>query len=152
MIGEKIAQAPVTDSRAPTAQSVEQVMGQLVNSARVDVVFGQPIEREGATVIPCAEIAVGLGMGAGTGPVDEHGQPVGSGGGGGGGSRGRPIAVIVMSKNGVRVEPVLDLTKIVLATFTTGGFMLIWLGRLIRTGRSSKKGPSFSRLKKAIES
>ncbi len=144
MIDETIAQSPVTNS-------VGQVLGQLANAARVDAVFGQPIERDGATIIPCAEIAVGLGMGTGSGPMDEHGKPVGSGGGGGGGSRGRPIAVIVMSRDGVRVEPVLDLTKIVLGSLTTGAFMLFWLGRLARTNRGGK-GPSFSQLKRAIES
>ncbi len=144
MIEEKIAQSPATNS-------VEQVLGQIANAARVDNVFGQPIEREGTIVIPCAEIAVGLGMGIGSGPADEQGRPTGSGGGGGGGGRGRPIAVIVMSKDGVRVEPVLDLTKIVLATFTTGAFVLLWIGRLMRPGRSDK-APSLSRLKKVIES
>ena len=144
MIDEKIPQTPVTNS-------VEQVLGQLANSARVDAVFGQPVERAGTIIIPCAEIAVGLGMGTGSGPMDEHGRPVGSGGGGGGGSRGRPIAVIVMSNDGVRVEPVLDLTRIVLATFTTGAFMLVWLGRLTRLGRSGK-GPSLSKLKRSMDS
>jgi uncharacterized spore protein YtfJ len=144
MIDEKITQPAVTNS-------VEQVLGRLTNAARVDAVFGQPIEREGATVIPCAEVAVGLGMGTGSGPMDEHGRPMGGGGGGGGGGRGRPIAVVVMTRDGVRVEPVLDLTKIVLATFSTGAFILFWLARLTRLGRSGK-GPSFSQLKKAIES
>lgn len=144
MIDEKIAQSPVTNS-------IEQVFGQLANSARADVVFGQPVERDGGTVIPCAEVAVGLGMGTGSGPMDEHGRPMGGGGGGGGGSRGRPIAVIVMTRDGVRVEPVLDLTKIVLGSLTTGAFMLIWLGRLARMNRGGK-GPSLSQLKRAIES
>jgi len=137
-------------SQHVVADSVGQVLGQLANSARVDAVFGQPIERDGTIIVPCAEIAVGLGMGTGSGPMDEHGRATGSGGGGGGGSRGRPIAVIIVSREGVRVEPVLDLTRIILATFTTGAFMLVWLGRLTRLGRSGK-GPSFSQLKRSIE-
>jgi len=52
MIEEKIAQSPAPNS-------VEQVLGQIANAARVDNVFGQPIEREGTIVIPFAEIAVG---------------------------------------------------------------------------------------------
>src|SRR5713101_510950 len=95
-------------------------------------------------------IAVGFGMGSGTGPVDERGNPTGGGSGGGGGSQGRPIAVIVMTKEGVRVEPVLDLTKVVLAAFTTGAFMLFWFGRLTGLGRKGKS-PSFSQLTKAVK-
>lgn len=144
MIDEKNMQPAVTNS-------VEQVLGQLANAARVDTVFGQPVEREGATIIPCAEVAVGLGMGTGSGPMDEQGRPMGGGGGGGGGGRGRPVAVVVMTREGVRVEPVLDLTKIALASFSTGAFILFWIARLTRLGRSGK-GPSFSQLKRAIES
>lgn len=143
MIDEKIAQPAATGS-------VEQVLTRLVSNASVDTVFGRPIERDGATIIPCSEIMVGFGMGSGTGPVDERGNPMGGGSGGGGGSQGRPIAVIVMTKDGVRVEPVLDLTKIVLASFTTGAFMLFWFGRLFGMGRKNK-GPSFSQLRRAVK-
>jgi uncharacterized spore protein YtfJ len=144
MIDEKIA-------RPPVAGTLEQIFGQLVQSASVNTVFGQPVERDGATVIPCSEITVGLGMGTGTGPVDERGNVMGGGGGGGGGSRGRPVAVIVMTREGVRIEPVLDLTKVTLAAFTTGAFMLFWLGRLSGLTRKGKS-PSFSQLKRAIDS
>lgn len=143
MIDEKIAKTPVTGS-------VEQVMTELVRSASVNAVFGQPVEREGATIIPCSEIAVGLGLGSGSGPVDERGNSTGGGSGAGGGSRGRPVAVIVVTRDGVRVEPILDLTKVALAGLTTGAFMLLWLGRLTGLGRKGK-GPSFSQLEKAIK-
>lgn len=143
MIDEKIAKPAATGS-------VEQVVSQLVSNATVDTVFGKPVERDGATIIPCSEIMVGFGMGSGTGPVDERGNSMGKGGGGGGGSQGRPIAVVVMTKDGVRVEPILDLTKVALAAFTTGAFMLFWFGRLFGLGRKDK-GPSFSQLKKAVK-
>ncbi|HKV60107.1 MAG TPA: spore germination protein GerW family protein [Ktedonobacteraceae bacterium] len=129
--------------------SVEQVLSQLVSNANVDTIFGKPIERDGATIIPCSEIAFGFGMGSGAGPVDERGNPTGGGSGGGGGSQGRPVAVIVMTREGVRIEPVLDVTKVALAGITTGAFMLLWLGRLTGLGRKDK-GPSLSQLKKAI--
>src|SRR2546423_13884781 len=105
MIDEKIAKAPVTGS-------VEQVMTELVRSANVNAVFGQPVEREGATIIPCSEIAVGLGMGSGAGPVDERGNPTGGGSGAGGGSRGRPLAVIDGTRDGGGVHPKLELTQL----------------------------------------
>ena len=143
MIDEKIAKSAATGS-------VEQVISQLVSNASVNTVFGQPVERDGATIIPCSEIMVGFGMGTGTGPIDERGNSMGGGGGGGGGSQGRPIAVVVMTKDGVRVEPVLDLTKVTLAAFTTGAFMLFWFGRLFGLGRKDK-GPSFSQLKRAVK-
>ena len=131
-------------------QSVEKVLGRLVETAKVDAVFGQPVERGNATVIPCSEVAVGLGFGMGGGPVDERGNQVGGGGGAGGGARGRPIAAIIVTQDDVRVEPIMDITKVALAGMTTGAFMLIWLLRLVR-GTKGEKGPSFSQLKKVIE-
>ena len=132
-------------------QSVEKIVGRLIDTARADAVFGQPVERGNATVIPCSEMSVGFGFGSGGGPIDEKGNQVGGGVGAGGGARGRPIAAIVVTQDSVRVEPIMDLTKVALAGMTTGTFMLIWLLRLVR-GTKGEKGPSFSQLKKAIES
>jgi hypothetical protein len=42
----------------------------------------------------------------------------------------RPVAAVVISPTGVRVEPILDLTKIVLAALTTLGFMAATLTRM----------------------
>jgi uncharacterized spore protein YtfJ len=125
-------------------------MNRLFDTAKVDAVFGQPVERGNATVIPCSEVSVGFGFGSGGGPVDERGNQVGGGVGAGGGARGRPIAAIVVTQDGVRVEPIMDLTKVALAGMTTGTFMLLWLIRLIR-GTKGGRGPSFSQLRRAIE-
>jgi uncharacterized spore protein YtfJ len=133
-----------------TEQSVEKFVNRLVDAARADAVFGQPVERGNATVIPCSEVIVGAGFGFGGGPVDEKGNQVGRGGGAGGNMRGRPIAAIVVTEDGVRVEPIMDLTKVALAGMSTGAFMLFWLLRLVR-GAKGEKGLSFSRLQKAIE-
>ncbi len=54
----------------------------------------------------------------------------GSGGGGGGSVYSRPVAVIISSPEGVRVEPVFDLTKIALAGMTTGVLMFGMVARL----------------------
>ena len=135
----------------PQLDSTGQALSRLVATARADSVFGQPVERGDTTVIPCSEIFVGLGMGSGSGPIDEKGNAIGGGSGGGGGARGRPVAAIVITNDGVRVEPIFDITKIVLASLTTGAFMLFWIGRLFLVKRSSK-GPSFSQLRRAIGS
>jgi uncharacterized spore protein YtfJ len=132
-----------------TNQTVEQIMSQLVNVARADAVFGQPMERGNAVVIPCSEVSVGLGLGSGSGPIDEKGISTGGGYGAGGSARGRPIAAIIITQEGARVEPIMDMTKIALAALSTGAFMLFWLGRLSRVIRSDK-GPSLKQFKKAI--
>jgi uncharacterized spore protein YtfJ len=129
----------------------EQALSKLVITASADAVFGEPVVNGDTIVIPCSEVALGMGLGSGGGPVDENGNPTGSGSGGGGGARGRPVAAIIITPEGVRVEPIFDITKIVLASLTTGAFILLWIGRLSLMRRSGR-GPSLSKLRRSIES
>jgi uncharacterized spore protein YtfJ len=63
-------------------------------------VLGDPIERDGATVIPI--VSYGFGFGAG----GKAGGKSGTGGGTGGGGGIRPLGAIIFDKNGARVEAV----------------------------------------------
>ena len=54
----------------------------------------------------------------------------GRGGGGGGGTTARPVAAIIMGPDGVRVEPIVDPTKIAIAFFTAFGAMMIALRKM----------------------
>ncbi|MBD3311860.1 sporulation protein YtfJ [archaeon] len=58
-------------------------------------IFGKPVTQAGKTIIPVC--AVGFGFGAGEGVSDKGGM------GGGGGVM--PVAVIIVDKSEVRVEP-----------------------------------------------
>ena len=143
----------ITDEnvQATPVDPTEQALSKLVITASADAVFGEPVVNGNTTVIPCSEVVLGMGMGSGGGPVDENGNQTGSGSGGGGGARGRPVAAIIITQDGVRVEPILDLTKIVLASLTTGAFILLWIGRLSLMRRSGRL-PSLSRIRRSIES
>lgn len=135
---------------------VETVMSRLMETAKAEAVFGKPVERGETVVIPCSEVMAGVGMGGGSGssPDQQGRQSEGSGLGTGGGARARPVAAIIITAEGVRVEPIVDATKIALAAFTTFGFIFAWLVRLNRHARraSHGKGPSIASLKKAIDS
>jgi uncharacterized spore protein YtfJ len=117
---------------------VQQNMDRFLNSAHVDAVYGAPIAHEETIIIPTAEVLsfTGFGVGgvSGNGPVNpadpEGVVPEGEGFGGGGGGRvfSRPVAVIIAAPEGVRVEPVVDVTKIGLAALTAAGFMFgMWM-------------------------
>ena len=134
------------DSSADAIDVVELTMDKLLDVANVDAAFAEPVDHGDTTIIPCAEVLAGIGFGVGygygrsSGAKEEGADPAqggedgGGGGGGGGGGRtfSRPVAVIVASPEGVRVEPVVDVTKIALAVFTVGGFMLAMLARMMR--------------------
>jgi len=69
-------------------------------------VFGEPIERDGVTVIPAAYVGGGGGGGGGGGRQPDGN--VGSGSGGGFGIRSRPAGALVIRDGDVRWEPALD--------------------------------------------
>jgi uncharacterized spore protein YtfJ len=115
----------------------QNTMEEFLAAADVQVVYGEPIEHEDTMIIPTAEVLCGLGFGLGSGSgtsadqnPDKPSQGSGSGGGGGGRILSRPVAVIVSSPEGVRVEPVVDITKIALAALTAMGFMVGMMFRM----------------------
>jgi uncharacterized spore protein YtfJ len=127
---------PLNDYAA--VDTLQTTMDKFLSAANVEAVYGQPV-REGETiVIPTAEVlsVAGFGLGAGSGSQGPGGQEntgTGSGGGGGGRVLSRPVAAIIISPEGVKVEPVVDVTKIALAAFTTAGFMLAMFARMWST-------------------
>jgi uncharacterized spore protein YtfJ len=126
------------DASSPL-NTIQTTMDKFLSAANVEAVVGAPIREGENIVIPTAEVLsfAGFGLGAGTGSQGTgENENTGSGGGGGGGGRvlSRPVAAIVISPAGVRVEPIVDVTKIALAVFTTVGFMATMLVRM----RSSK--------------
>lgn len=142
------------EMQSMTSASAE-VMNKIATVASVQAVFGEPVQRGDTIIIPCAEVSMGGGMGMGGGPGESPEQKtlsVGMGSGAGGGASSRPIAVIIMTPEGVRVQPVMDMTKVALAVFTTATFMLVQLVRLLGSDRGGKrKEMSYARLKKAFK-
>jgi uncharacterized spore protein YtfJ len=107
----------------------------LLSAADVSRVFGKPVVKGEVTVIPAAEVLAigGFGLGSGSGAdTNSSGQRRrggGSGGGGGGRVLARSVAVVEVTADGVRVRPVVDVTKIALAALTAAGFVIAaWSG------------------------
>lgn len=131
------------------SEKAAQVVGRLFEVAQPGSVYSEPIQRDNYTVMTASEVMVGMGygtgVGGGMGPAQsgeeesaaQEGEAMGGGGGGGGGGYafGRPVATVILSEDGVRVEPVVDVTKIALAFFTTLGAMGFMLARMISASR-----------------
>jgi uncharacterized spore protein YtfJ len=89
-------------------------------------VFGTPVEAEGRTVIPCAAFDASGGFGFGGGQGDDGRGNVGGGSGFGFGGRtqGHPVAVIEITADGIRVQPVFDWTRLGVLAVTTA--LAVW--------------------------
>jgi uncharacterized spore protein YtfJ len=80
-------------------------LGEIERMLTTKTVVGEPMIVEGNTLIPLVSIGFGFGGGGGTGKgPKEKGEGVGGGTGGGGGIK--PVGVIVVNKEGVRIEPI----------------------------------------------
>ena len=70
-------------------------------------VVGEPITVEGNTLIPLVSVGFGFGAGGGSGMCPAKADKGdGHGGGTGGGGGIKPIAVIIVNKDGVRLESI----------------------------------------------
>ena len=124
-------------------QSANELIGKLFDVTRPDAVYGQPVSVGEHTIITTSEYMAGMGVGYGSGggtapgaskEGEESGDSTGFGGGGGGGGTtlARPVATIIVSPSGVRVEPIVDVTKIAIAMFTALGAMAMALRKMKR--------------------
>jgi uncharacterized spore protein YtfJ len=126
-ISVEVPKTPTTDIGI---QSIQDTMDMFLGTADVTAVYGEPVLHGHEMIIPAAEVLCGMGFGVGYGSggteKEDKGEPTvpgGGGGGGGGRSFARPVAVIIAGPEGTRVDPVIDITKIVMAFFTALGFM-----------------------------
>jgi uncharacterized spore protein YtfJ len=78
---------------------LERLISHVGGHARVQAVFGDPVERDGVTVIPVARVRWGVGGGGGS-------APEGSGSGGGGGVTADPIGYIEITSAGASFRPI----------------------------------------------
>lgn len=84
---------------------VKTALDEIERMLTTKAVVGEAMTVEGNTLIPLVSIGFGFGGGGGTGKgPKETGEGIGSGIGGGGGVK--PVGVIVVNKEGVRIEPV----------------------------------------------
>lgn len=82
------------------AALLERVADKVGLHAGAKAVFGEPVERDGVTVIPVAQMIFGTGAGEGGGADEEYGS------GAGGGALTRPIGYIELGPNGAVYCPI----------------------------------------------
>ena len=87
---------------------VKTTLGEIEKVLSTKTVVGEPITIEGKTIVPLISVGFGFGAGGGTGKGGEAAkqQGEGTGGGSGGGAGIKPVAVIIISEEGVSVEPI----------------------------------------------
>ena len=85
---------------------IKTSMGEIERLLSTKSVVGEPVTAEGNTIIPLVSFGFGFGAGGGPGAGDKKGKSAGFAGGTGGGGGIKPVAIIVVNKDGVRVAPI----------------------------------------------
>ena len=117
---------------------VQDVLGQARDALTVKRVFGEPIERDGVTVVPVARVMGGSGFGSGTGPAasgddaasGEGAAPTGEGGGFG--MMGGPAGVYVIKGDQVTWQPAVNPERIVLVSGFVAFLLLFALRGILK--------------------
>ena len=89
---------------ADVEQLVKTTLGEIERILSTKAVVGEPMTIEGNTIIPLVSMGFGFGGGGGTGAGKEKAEGSGAGTGGGGGIK--PLGVIVVNAEGVKIEPI----------------------------------------------
>jgi uncharacterized spore protein YtfJ len=131
----------------PSQKAANELMDKMFEATKPGSIFSEPVVHGEYAVIMASETIGGLGYGyGGGGAVDgskdedegaESGMTsYGSGGGGGGGGSilARPVAAISIGPDGVRVEPIVDPTKIAIAFLTTMTAIFMSMRRIRKMG------------------
>lgn len=117
-------------------EQARDLLRRLITIARPEAIYSEPLEAGDHRIITASEVSTGLGVGygGGQGPIEEGGEDTGTGigGGGGGYSKARPVAVIDVGPEGVKIEPIIDSTKIGLAFLAALGGLFAMAGALRR--------------------
>ena len=125
-------------------QAVLDAVADLREKANANAVFGEPVTSEGRTVIPVARVTYGFSIGvqceaeatagaeagAATQTVEEAG---GESGEGIGGMMAHPLAVIEVTAEGTRIEPITNVNRptVALAGLLLSGWIIFWLARAL---------------------
>lgn len=85
---------------------VKATLGEIEKVLNTRTVVGDPITVEGRMLIPLISVGFGFGAGAGQGKGETRRMGEGTGGFTGGGVWIRPLALVIIDKDSVRVESI----------------------------------------------
>jgi len=123
---------PGVKGEGSLSTSAFSTLDKLFSVAWPGAVYSTPITAHDQTLITASEVTVGVGMGFGSSPstrpdasTSAERSLTSKGGGGGGRSNARPVAVISINPAGVRIQPIIDVNRLVVTATSTLGILLI---------------------------
>ena len=109
------------------------IADRLSTTTSVNAVYGESRVVGRKTIIPIASVGMGFGAGGGEGKGQPDGDKPcceGSGGGGGGGGMSRPLGILEVTDEETKFIPIIDTTRVILASLALGGALVLTIGRI----------------------
>jgi uncharacterized spore protein YtfJ len=155
---EAVAEARKAGAAGPAEGFIERMVERIGGRASVGAVFGDPIQRDGITIIPVAKVHWGFGGGAGSGAIPVgpgkpgEGSPfsdsadieaagtgtgtgMGTGSGGGGAASAEPLGYLEIGPDGATFHPITQARPsagFMLAAGVAAALVLRSIARLVR--------------------
>ena len=106
-----------------TLMNVDEMLTGARDAVTVKRVFGEPIEKNGVTLIPAAKVS---GGGGGGGDAEHNG-------GGGFGISAKPAGAYVIKGDTVEWQPAMDINRIILGGQIVAIFFFLFLRTLVKS-------------------
>ena len=90
-----------TNEQQDPLQKAGELTDNMLAIAQPSAIFGEPVQIGEETIMTASEVGAAMGVGK-----------IIAAAGGGGTTFGRPVAVVTAGPGGVKIRPVLDVTKI----------------------------------------
>jgi uncharacterized spore protein YtfJ len=112
---------------------IDELLANATNPLEARMVYAEPVEKDGITVIAAARLAGGGGGGTGE---DGRGQ---RGEGGGVGLTARPVGAYVIKDGKLRWKPAVDVNRLFTIVGTVAVAALLVVGRIVRPRATTGK-------------
>lgn len=121
--------------RQKESSFIEGLAHQLGITANAKHIYGEPVERDGVTVVPVAQAAYGFGGGSGK---KKKGELAGEGSGGGGGAMLIPVGYIEIKNGQTRFRPTRDPLALLPAILAAAPLSLLMVWKITKLLRRNE--------------
>ncbi len=120
---------------------IEEIKKMIKLATDSETVYGNPVEKDGLTVIPVSKLSYAAGAGQGSGGAQSSfgNEDKGEGSGFGLKSSAKPVGYIKIKNGESEFEPVVDVNQLIKYSFFFGAFLLFFFMKLLRKSKKRKK-------------
>jgi hypothetical protein len=115
-----------------TDRLIQMLVDRIGGRTGVQSLFGEPVERDGITVVPVGRLRWAFGAGGGSGPMSDDSEQAGSGSGAGGLAIADPVGYLEIGPTGATFRAIVGFPPNPLAILAIGLAVALVLRGVVR--------------------